>query len=112
MLMTYLGKIIFWNVSIVTDLILDLIALIRLLRCPKHRKLSHRSFSQAEILEKQWRFEFSKISQKVAWLPWQRTRGLIDETELFLMENAYKEKSQSSNSTLQAILKICCDLPG
>ena len=31
------------------------------------------SFSQAEILEKQWRFEFSKISQKIAWLPWQHT---------------------------------------
>ena len=41
------------------------------------------SFSQVEILEKQWRFEFSKISQKVAWLPWQHTGGLIGGTELF-----------------------------
>ena len=31
------------------------------------------SFSQAKILEKQWRFEFSKINQKIAWLPWQHT---------------------------------------
>ena len=49
------------------------------------------SFSHVEILEKQWRFEFSKLSQKVAWLPWQHTLGLIGETELFLMENTKKE---------------------
>ena len=31
------------------------------------------SFSQLEILEKQLRFKFSKLSQKVVWLPWQQT---------------------------------------
>ena len=36
--------------------------------------------------------------------------GLIGGTELFLMENTKKEKSQSSNSKLQAVFKICCDL--
>ena len=41
------------------------------------------SFSQMEILEKQWRFEFSKLSRKVVWLPWQHTRGFIDRTEIF-----------------------------
>ena len=56
-----------------TDLILAVIELIRLFRCPKHRKLSHRKFLSGEILEKQSRFEFSKISQKVARLPWQHT---------------------------------------
>ena len=45
------------------------------------------SFSQVEILEK-WRIKFSKISQKVAWLPWQHAGGLIGGTELFLMKNA------------------------
>ena len=41
------------------------------------------SFSQAEILQKQSRFEFSKISRKVPWLLWQHTRELIGGTELF-----------------------------
>ena len=45
------------------------------------------SFSQVEILEKQRRFEFSKLSQKVVWLPWQHTCGLIGGTDLFLTEN-------------------------
>ena len=30
-------------------------------------------FFQVEILEKQWRFECSNLSRKVAWLPWQHT---------------------------------------
>ena len=62
--MTILGRNGFWNVSIVTVLILAVIKLLRILGCPKHRKLFHRKFLSGGILEKQWRFEFSKISQK------------------------------------------------
>ena len=40
----YLGKMIFWNVSIVTVLILPMIKLLRVLWCPKHTRLSHRKF--------------------------------------------------------------------
>ena len=40
----YLGKIIFWNLSIVTVLILALIKLLRVLWCPKQRRLSRRKF--------------------------------------------------------------------
>ena len=67
------------------------------------------SFSQAEILEKQWRFEFSKISQKVHGCH-GNIHEVIGGTELFWMEYTYKEKSQSSNSKLQTVLKMCCDL--
>ena len=35
---------ILWNVSIITVLLLALIEFIRVLWCPKHRKLSHRKF--------------------------------------------------------------------
>ena len=78
-----MGKRIFWNVSIGTDLILALIELIILFGVQSIESYSTESFSQAEILEKQWKFEFSKISQKVAWLPWQHARGLIGGNELF-----------------------------
>ena len=61
------------------------------------------------MLEKQWRFEFSKLSRKVVWLLRQHTWGLISGTDLSRMENTQKEKSQNGNSNLQAVLKICCD---
>ena len=78
---------IFWNVSIVTVLILAMIKLLTVLGCPKHKGYPTDSFSQVEILEKQWRLKFSKTSRKVAWLQWQHTSGLTGGTELFLMEN-------------------------
>ena len=51
-----------------------------------------------------------QVLKKTKKLHGWHTRGLIGGTELFLMENTYKEKSQSSYSKLQAVLKICCDL--
>ena len=51
-----------------------------------------------------------KNKPKVAWLPWQHTWGLISGTELFWMEKTYKVKPHSSNSKLQAVLKICGEL--
>ena len=66
MLMTIFGQNDFWNVSIVTVLILALIKLFRVLGCQSIEGYPAESFSQVEILEKLWRFEFSKISRKVA----------------------------------------------
>ena len=64
---------IFWNVSIVTVLILAMIKLIRVLGVRSVEGYPTESLSQVDILEKEWQFEFSKTSQKVAWLPWQHT---------------------------------------
>ena len=64
---------LFWNVPTVTVLIL---ALIKRLDCFVVQSIEGyptESFSQVEIHEKQGRFDFSKLSQKVVWLPWQHT---------------------------------------
>ena len=86
----YLGKMIFWSISTVTLLMWALIGLLRVLWCPKHRGLSHRTFLQlkhrrlshrtflqlkhrrlshrtflVKILEKQWRFKLSNYAQKL-----------------------------------------------
>ena len=106
--MTIFGQNIVWNVSIVTVLILALIQLLRVLWCPKHRRFFHRKFLSGGILEKQWRFEFSKLNRKVLFLPWQHTWGLIGGAN-FSEWKIPRKKSQISNSQLRAILKRCCD---
>ena len=65
---------IFLNVSIVTVQILTLIELfLEFYDVQSLEGYPTESFSQVEIIKKQWRFGFSELSQKVAWLPWQHT---------------------------------------
>ena len=72
MSMTIFGQNDFWNVSIVTVRIL---ALNFLEHCDVQSIEGYPTerFFKVEMLEKPWRFEFSKLSQKVARLPWQHT---------------------------------------
>ena len=61
---------IFWNLSIVTVQILTLIELfLEFYDVQSLEGYPTESFSQVEIPEKQWRFEFSRLSRKVVWLP-------------------------------------------
>ena len=101
---------ILWNVSIVTVLMLALIKLLRVWWCQRHGRLFHRKFLSGGNTWKTMMIWVFKRSQKVAWLPCQHTWRLTGWTKHFLMENTQKEKSQSSHSKLQSILKICCDL--
>ena len=57
-----MGKKIFWNVAIVTVLILALIQLNRDLGGPKHRRVFHRKFLSGANTGKHRIFEYSKIS--------------------------------------------------
>ena len=108
--MTIFGQKDFWNVSIVTDLIFALIELIRLFWCPKHRNLSHRKFLSGGNTWKTieiWVFKNKPKSCMVAmatymsadWWNWTFLKGIYIE-----------KNSPSSNSKLQAVLEICCDL--
>ena len=81
--MTIFGQHDFWNLSIVTVLLLALINFLEYYDVQSLEGYPTESFSQAGILEKQWRLEFSKLYQKVAWLPWQHTLGLYGGTEFF-----------------------------
>ena len=102
---------IFWKVSIVKVLILAIcLNFLEYYDVKSIEAYPTESFSQVEILEKELQFEFSKISQKLHGCHGNIKWGLIGGTELFLMENTYKEISQGSYSKLQAVLKICCDL--
>ena len=57
--MERLQKIIFWNVSIVTVLILALMELFEYYDVQSTEAYPTESFSQVKILEKEWRFKFS-----------------------------------------------------
>ena len=57
----------FWNVAIVTVLVLAFILLNRDLGGPKHRKVFDRKFLSGANTGKHRILEFSKISRKVAW---------------------------------------------
>ena len=61
---------IFWNVSIVTGLIIALIELVDYYDDQSIESYPTESFSQEEILEKQLIFEFSKLSRKVVRADW------------------------------------------
>ena len=58
------GKMIFSNLSIVTALILALMKLLRVLWCPKHRRLSYRKFLRWKYLKNKGDSSFQKSAEK------------------------------------------------
>ena len=84
-----------------TDLILALIELLDYFDVQIIESYLTKSFSKAEILEKQSGFEFSKISRKVAWLPWQHSCDRNGGTKLFGIEN-HRKKSPKHKLVAQS----------
>ena len=101
---------IFWNVSIVTVLILAMIKLLRVLWFPKHGRLSDRKFLSGGNTWKTMATQVFKNKPKSCMVAMATSMRDDWWNWTFLMENTIKEKSQSSNSKLQAVLKIFCGL--
>ena len=105
--MTIFGQNDFWSVSIGTVLILATIKLLRVLWYQKHRRLSHRKFLSGGNTWKTMAIRVFKNKPKSCMVAMQHTWGLIGGTELFLMENTKKEKSQSSYSNQPSCMLPC-----
>ena len=91
----YLDKMIFWNVSILTVLILALIELLRILWCLKHGRLTHRGFLSGrntwQVMEI-WVFQIKPKMSMVALA----THMTVDWWNWIFLNGKYREKSHKA----------------